>query len=387
MSKDVTQANIERLHRAMQALDGHAWEITPTDAGYEVRTPNNTYLVTRPGEEERRATCTCEDFRHNGHKGIVCKHIQGVTLWLANNAFQKSQPKPTTEYPTEGGSMSDNNVVVASELERFFTELDAPLDMQRVKKRRSGGGEVPYLPAHDVINRANDVFNYRWSFRLTGQPVIRQWNMAVTRYDQQKRERVPVLDKDGNPLTRLVGLVVTTGEITVEFPDGKTYTHGDVGRNIFYGDTPEELDMAVAGAASDNLKRCFRQMGEQFGNSLYDKDTARDAVRQAGRPQPRRQPAPAPRQQQAAQAPAPNPASAQPDPLSAAKQVVCPVGSRNHPEWGGMPLGQVMTQSDGIKMIEYLAGPRFHEQGDPLRQAAKRAARTILQAQAVPAVA
>jgi hypothetical protein len=36
---------------------------------------------------------------------------------------------------------------------------------------------------------------------------------------------------------------------------------------MFTGDTPEALDMAIAGAATDCLKRCFRQMGEQFGLS------------------------------------------------------------------------------------------------------------------------
>jgi hypothetical protein len=53
--------------------------------------------------------------------------------------------------------------------------------------------------------------------------------------------------------------------------------HADVGRCIFSGDTPEALDMAVAGAATDCLKRCFRQLGEQFGNSLYDKEIAKTA--------------------------------------------------------------------------------------------------------------
>ena len=35
--------------------------------------------------------------------------------------------------------------------------------------------------------------------------------------------------------------------------------------------------MAIAGAVTDCLKRCFRQLGEQFGNSLYDKEVAKTA--------------------------------------------------------------------------------------------------------------
>ncbi len=37
------------------------------------------------------------------------------------------------------------------------------------------------------------------------------------------------------------------------------------------------MDMAIAGAVTDCLQRCFRQLGEQFGNSLYDKEIARTA--------------------------------------------------------------------------------------------------------------
>jgi recombination DNA repair RAD52 pathway protein len=60
-------------------------------------------------------------------------------------------------------------------------------------------------------------------------------------------------------------LVYITGKVTVEL-NGKLYTHSDLGRCIFTGDTPEALDMALAGSATDCLKRCFRQLGEQFGN-------------------------------------------------------------------------------------------------------------------------
>lgn len=74
-----------------------------------------------------------------------------------------------------------------------------------------------------------------------------------------------------------------TGKVTVEL-DGKSYSHSDLGRCIFTGDTPEALDMALAGSATDCLKRCFRQLGEQFGNSLYDKEIAQVAGLENGAP-------------------------------------------------------------------------------------------------------
>jgi hypothetical protein len=35
--------------------------------------------------------------------------------------------------------------------------------------------------------------------------------------------------------------------------------------------------MALAGSVTDCLKRCFRQLGDQFGLSLYDKEIAQNA--------------------------------------------------------------------------------------------------------------
>jgi hypothetical protein len=103
-----------------------------------------------------------------------------------------------------------------------------------------------------------------------------RWEKVQTNYDRQKRKKVPVLDENDQPITNKVGIIWITGKITVEL-DGKPYSHADVGRCVFTGDTPQEVDMAVAGAATDCLKRCFRQLGDQFGNSLYDKEVAKNA--------------------------------------------------------------------------------------------------------------
>ena len=75
-------------------------------------------------------------------------------------------------------------------------------------------------------------------------------------------------------------MVYLTGKVTVEL-DGKAYFHADVGRLAFTGDTPEALDTALSGAATDCLKRCFRQCGDQFGLSLYDKEMAKIAGAEA----------------------------------------------------------------------------------------------------------
>ena len=168
--------------------------------------------------------------------------------------------------------------------------LRQPLDMNRVKRRQAPGqGTVPYLEGYSVIEIANDLFQFNWSFDLLGAPTVMRWERAVTAYDTHSRKKIPVLGEDGKPLTETAGLVYITGKISLEM-DGKPVSHADVGRCVFSGDAPEALDMAIAGAATDCLKRCFRQMGERFGNSLYDKDVARTAGVEPG-PAPEHPPA------------------------------------------------------------------------------------------------
>jgi hypothetical protein len=49
----------------------------------------------------------------------------------------------------------------------------------------------------------------------------------------------------------------------------------DVGHGIAAGTSSEAIEMARKGAVTDALKRALRSFGNQFGNSLYDKDHAK----------------------------------------------------------------------------------------------------------------
>ena len=136
--------------------------------------------------------------------------------------------------------------------------------------------EVRCVSTPHVIEVANDLFLFRWSFDLLSEPKVMRWDKVVTFYDQKARKKVPLLGEDGKPVTEVAGICYLTGKVTVEL-GGKAYDHADVGRCVFSGDTPEALDMAIAGAATDCLKRCFRHLGDQFGLTLYDKEIARTA--------------------------------------------------------------------------------------------------------------
>lgn len=239
---------------------------------------------------------------------------------------------------------------------QIVERLNQPLDPARVKWRDGAKGEqVPYLEGYNVIATANEVFEFRWSFE-TGEPQVRQWQRTQTRWDKQQQARVPTLGQDGHPLTEQVGIAWITGRVTVHL-DGQPYIHSDVGRCTFTGDTPDAFDTAISGCATDCLKRCFRQLGQQFGNHLYDK-TARAELKKPARKHP--------------------PSESATMTLEQAKSVPCPMGTKSHPEYKGLVLEQVAKAEDGLKVLEYLAGIQYQPNGEKNGQKAKAAAKLLL---------
>jgi len=280
-----TQLQHERIARAQAALlSGEMQVMVLTDCTWIVASKGSQYDVTLDGNAW---ACTCPDFNGRCQRfGLRCKHIEAVrftdTARIAESGLENQYTQPTfptnhTEEHMTQSMPTPNPPTLDPSSEQILWRLRQPLDMARVKRRQAAGqGTVPYLEGYDVIESANDLFLFCWSFDLLSEPHIMRWDKVVTFYDQRVKKKVPVLGEDGKPTTEIAGVAYITGRITVEL-DGKAYSHADAGRCIFNGDTPEALDMAIAGAVTDCLKRCFRQLGEQFGNSLYDKEVARTA--------------------------------------------------------------------------------------------------------------
>ena len=286
------QLQHERTARAQAALQrGDMQVMILMECTWTVASKSSHYTVSLDGDAW---ACTCPDFTGRCQRfGLRCKHIEAVRLIetekIAESGLvdQYTYPQISTTYTEEPMTQSKptpDPPTLDPSSEQILWRLRQPLDMSRVKRRQAPGqGTVPYLEGYDVIEAANDLFLFRWSFDLLSEPHIMRWDKTVTFYDQRARKKVPVLGEDGQPTTESAGVTYITGRITIEL-DGKAYHHADVGRCIFNGDTPEALDMAIAGAVTDCLKRCFRQMGEQFGNSLYDKEIARTAGLENGGP-------------------------------------------------------------------------------------------------------
>ena len=279
------QLQNDRTARAQTALwRGEMQVTTLNDCSWTVDSKGSRYIVSLDGDVW---ACTCPDFSGRCQQfGLRCKHVEAVRLTeitrIAEFGLQSQYTHPLfstnhTEEPMTQSMPAPDPPPLDPSTEQILWRLRQPLDMSRVKRRQAPGlGTVPFLEGFDVIDAANDLFQFRWSFDLLCEPHIMRWDKAVTFYDQRLKKKVPLLGEDGQPTTEVAGLAYITGRVAIELED-KTYSHADAGRCTFTGDTPEALDMAIAGAVTDCLKRCFRQLGEQFGLTLYDKDVARTA--------------------------------------------------------------------------------------------------------------
>lgn len=311
------QMQSERLDRAQSALTSGTMSVQAVGAstwrvdsiGSSSKGRQKHYTVSWNGENSGKDTgtgwvCTCPDFTGRCREyGLRCKHIEAVRFLLArdnhvagaaltppaHSTVRFSEERMSMLTTTHSGAMAQPPPTVnlgadPAPTDSLTERLRQPLDMNRVKRRQAPGqGTVPYLEGYSVIEIANELFQFGWSFDLLAAPTVMRWERVVTVYDQRTRKKMPVLGDDGKAVTETAGIVYITGRISLVLI-GQNVSHADVGRCVFNGDAPEALDMAIAGAATDCLKRCFRQMGGQFGNSLYDKDIARTAGLGTGNP-------------------------------------------------------------------------------------------------------
>ena len=140
-------------------------------------------------------------------------------------------------------------------------KLDAEFDAKRAKtKEVKGRPDAKYLESYDVINTANRIFGYG------------AWGTKIIDLE---------LHETGGK---------TACVVTLELSVDGCFSRQDVGVVIAAqkaGEpmTPGALETAIKGAASDGLKRCFRQLGKQFGNDLYAKGPVAKEPTKAARAQ------------------------------------------------------------------------------------------------------
>jgi len=140
----------------------------------------------------------------------------------------------------------------------IIPDLQAALDIERVKTRPQGRDKVPYLEGDDVINTANRIFGEDgWdAFPLS----------------QVQRFEVGTKMTELGPILLFVYHVSYMCRFHGLLEDGTIHTieKGDIGKNSTQSEAYQQHEMAISGCATDALKRSMRHLGRQFGITLYD---------------------------------------------------------------------------------------------------------------------
>ena len=148
---------------------------------------------------------------------------------------------------------------------QIIKDLKAELDTGIVKTRKVGSGNsailIPYLEGDIVIQTANRIFGHDgWSVSPQG---------PVERFD------VGTKMKGNKEIIIFTYTVPMLCEFHGLLEDGTVHTirKGDIGKNSTQSEAYQQHEMAISGCATDALKRSMRHLGNQFGLTLYDKES------------------------------------------------------------------------------------------------------------------
>lgn len=138
--------------------------------------------------------------------------------------------------------------------EKQLQVLNQELDNNRIKSRSKGNVVLSYIEGYSVIETANKVFGFG------------NWTYSVSKLDQVSQE----VNQNQNNIVCYKAVV----QVQVHSVDHlQDVLREDVG---FGTGTAKTLADAHEGGAkeavTDALKRALRSFGNQFGNSLYNKD-------------------------------------------------------------------------------------------------------------------
>ena len=131
--------------------------------------------------------------------------------------------------------------------------LSYELDNSRIKSRTKGNIELSYLEGFDIIDTANKIFGYG------------NWSYTLSSLDQVSQE--------SNPNQNFILCYKALVKVTIhDLQHSKHIEREDVVFGLGIAKTLADAhESAAKEAVTDALKRSLRSVGNQFGNSLYDK--------------------------------------------------------------------------------------------------------------------
>lgn len=357
----VSDIPIEQRKRQKSAEDALArgrWAFFPDPAGWRVRTPTDTYtLASQPGGI---LSCSCPDHLRYGPLGLSCKHICGLWLWLEGQAAaypastqsteEGDKEMKTEDFVRECGWVklfhpSSAQVTIPLFLDKPILVAEAQALMASVTSLLQAGFSVDAPGLEDGEHEEEMGFVVRRAKVNADEsetPVVDLYpvNANFRRVAKYLNEEADVREFETACGLSLASLPLYEGDNTIE-----------------RGKNPKMEKYVVA------LKRPVKvvwKYNPRYEGENDKKNPKRLFVRWSGLPANGSQPA--------------NEALS----LEEAGAVICPLGSKSHPEYKGMPLGQVAQVEDGRKVLEYLAGDQFRPNGDKDGHRAKAAAKALL---------
>ncbi len=152
--------------------------------------------------------------------------------------------------------------------------LKYDIEPSRIKSRSKGNINLSYLEGFDLIETANKIFGHgNWSYSITSLDQVSQENNSnqnvVICYKAVVKLTVYSLDHSKHISKEDVGFGTGIAKMLADAHEG-----------------------GAKEAVTDSLKRSMRTLGNQFGNSLYDKSRNHQTQAQATPQIPNNQPAP-----------------------------------------------------------------------------------------------
>jgi DNA repair and recombination protein RAD52 len=156
--------------------------------------------------------------------------------------------------------------------------LRQDLNRDLVSLREESRDSFLYLAGNVSINQLNELSDFTFSSAVQSVTVVNRFETEKDVWENGQKTGAKT--KDFRTLYQAIVSVTVNG-----------VTKTDVGTGLTANDKPESHEMAIKGAATDALKRAARQFGNQFGNSLYEKDSADNAEMKVEKSSKRRAPA------------------------------------------------------------------------------------------------
>jgi hypothetical protein len=349
----------KRQRSADIAMEERQWTVLDVRDGWKVKTHTDTYSIFP--HPDGRLACSCPDFGRYGSFGLDCKHICGLRIFLQEEStpqpqesIQKGEIRMNTDFLKETGWVklfhpSSAQVTIPLRLDKPILVAEAQALMASVTSLLQAGFSVDMPGLEDGEHVEEIGFAVRRSKVNTDETETPVVDLYPARGNFRLLAKYLNAEADVREFESACGVTLATLPLY----------EGD--NSIERGKNPK-MDKYVI--ALKHPVKVVWKLNPKYEGENDKKNSKRVFVRWGS------------------VVPAADgnivlsPAEMS---LEDAKAVLCPMGSKSHPEFKGMTLEQVAQTEDGRKVLGFLAGDQYQPNGDQNGRKAKIAAKLLLE--------